>query len=126
MKQSHGDISTRQSTASGPSTVFRFVVMVTFASVFTAVTATVALAATVRQPTDPFATYADILPGQPIDVADLEERGFLCEEDTRPTPADLAELCFNAEGNEQAFAITVALWDGVVERLDLKLRDQVL
>jgi hypothetical protein len=70
--------------------------------------------------TDPFAVYASIMPGQQVNYTVLEADGFSCKEDTHPTPADLAEICSDDEGDQQISAITVVIWDAIVKHLDLK------
>jgi hypothetical protein len=90
----------------------------------TAVTAVTTLArpSTQGSSADPFAVYAAIFPGQRADSQSMHQSGFLCQIDTFPAPADVAERCVYAPMTGTLSAINVVLWDGIVERLDFTLR----
>src|SRR4051812_1815067 len=64
-------------------------------TLFTAVTAVTTLTRPFGQesPSDPFAAYAAIFPGQLVDPQTLLQRGFSCVVDTLPSPADVTEHC---------------------------------
>jgi hypothetical protein len=126
MGHSRSSVRVRTFAGCGLQAVVRIASLLTCVNILAVLAVTVTRVGHTNQEAhaDLFAAYAHILPGQHVEVAALEAEGFSCKDDSRPTPADLAQLCSNGEGNRQVSAITIAVWDGIVERLDLNPRDR--
>lgn len=75
---------------------------------------------------DPFAGFAQFFPGQTLDTRVLVKQGFSCVVETLPTPADISEGCTQALSSGMFSDISLTIWDGVVQWLDLKVRDNDL
>ena len=127
MSHSLGSVWEWNFAGRGFQDAFRIVLLLICASTFVMLTITVTRVIQANhQPHFVVITaYADVMPGQSIDVTILEAKGFSCKEDMRPTPADLAELCSNSVANQQVGTITILVWDAIVKRLDLKLQDGI-
>lgn len=87
-----------------------------------------ALAKTVDEPAlpEPFSAFADVYPGQSVDPLKLEARGFACRDNTLPSPADISQDCQRTLPGGMFSQINLMIWDGVVQRLDLKVRENGL
>jgi hypothetical protein len=75
---------------------------------------------------DPFAAFADLFPGQPLDIRVLKAEKLSCYLDTLPALADVTERCTRALPTGPFSQINVTSWDGVVKSLDLRVRENGL
>jgi hypothetical protein len=75
---------------------------------------------------DPFIAFANVMPGQSMDTLKLEAQGFSCHDNTLPSPADISQDCMRAVPTGSFSHINLTIWDGVIQWLDLKVREHDL
>jgi len=72
--------------------------------------------------TEPFAAFADRLPGHQLDTSILKAEGFTCSFDLAPLPYYVSEECWQQFQTGLFSLVHMTVWDGTVKRLDLLIR----
>jgi hypothetical protein len=73
---------------------------------------------------DPFLAYADVFPGQPGSAAVV--RDFVCFQTGLPSPTDVSKECMYQPQTGPFSQLTVAVWDGLIVRLDFSVRENAM
>ncbi len=75
---------------------------------------------------DLVAVATEFLPGKPVDIRKLEAGGFICHDINQPIPADTGVRCSQDVRTGPIWRITVIIWDGTSQWLDLSFREYSL